>query len=351
MLEAIKVLQQAISIPSVSGQEAVVAQYLVSQMATYCDQAFIDDSGSAVGCWGSGPLKVYFLGHIDTVPGEIPVRIEDEKLYGRGSVDAKGPFCTAVVAASRLPQILKEKMTLMLIGATEEEAPSSKGARHAVKVYPKPDLVIIGEPSNWDALTLGYKGRLIAKLSVQKEHFHSAGEGTTAAEDLIEKWLALKQQANQFNADKQGIFESLQISLQGISSQVEGFYQIAEATVGYRLPPTLLPEVLEAQIQSLIEEAPTRFLGHEVAYRSEKDTTLTRVFRQAIRKHEGTPRFKVKTGTSDMNVVAPDWNVPMLAYGPGDSALDHTPHEHVDLAEYEKAVAVLASALAFLVTK
>ena len=92
MLDATQVLQQAISIPSVSGQEAPVAQYLVSQMATYCDQAFIDDSGSAVGQWGWGPLKVYFLGHIDTVPGEIPVRIEDGKLYGRGSVDAKGRF-------------------------------------------------------------------------------------------------------------------------------------------------------------------------------------------------------------------------------------------------------------------
>jgi LysW-gamma-L-lysine carboxypeptidase len=89
-------------------------------------------------------------------------------------------------------------------------------------------------------------------------------------------------------------------------------------------------------------------VGHENAYRSEKDTQLTRVFRQAIRKLGGNPRFKVKTGTSDMNVVAPDWNLPMLAYGPGDSALDHTPHEHLDLVEYQKASAVLASALEML---
>ena len=85
------------------------------------------------------------------------------------------------------------------------------------------------------------------------------------------------------------------------------------------------------------------FWGHEIAYRSEKDTSITRAFRTAIREQGGTPRFKVKTGTSDMNVVAPDWNMPMLAYGPGDSALDHTPHEHVDLIEYEKAIAILSS--------
>jgi [amino group carrier protein]-lysine/ornithine hydrolase len=345
VLDATKVLQQAISIPSVSGQEAKVAEYLVSQLARYCDEAFVDESGSAVGCWGAGPLRVYFLGHIDTVPGEIVVRLEDGKLYGRGSVDAKGPFCTAVVAASRLPKNLKEKMTLMLIGATEEEAPSSRGARYAVKTYPKPDLVIIGEPSNWDALTLGYKGRLIAKLQVKKEHFHSAGEGSTAAEDLVESWLRLKEHAEIFNKDKKGIFEALQISLQGVSSRLEGFYQLAEATIGYRLPPGLEPEILESQLRDLLGDTAISFIGHEVAYKSEKDTPLTRAFRLAIREQEGTPRFKVKTGTSDMNVVAPNWNVPMLAYGPGDSALDHTPHEHVELAEYEKAIAVLTMAL------
>jgi LysW-gamma-L-lysine carboxypeptidase len=44
-------------------------------------------------------------------------------------------------------------------------------------------------------------------------------------------------------------------------------------------------------------------------------------------------------------VVGPVWQCPILAYGPGDSALDHTPHEHVNLAEYERAIAVLAQAL------
>ena len=35
----------------------------------------------------------------------------------------------------------------------------------------------------------------------------------------------------------------------------------------------------------------------------------------------------------------------MLAYGPGDSALDHTPEEHIQLAEYDRAIDVLVEAL------
>jgi [amino group carrier protein]-lysine/ornithine hydrolase len=350
VLDATELLKTAISIPSVSGQEAEVANYLVSQMKTFADEAFVDASGSAVAKLGHGPLKVIFLGHIDTVPGDIPVRIEDGKLYGRGSVDAKGPFCTAVAAASRLGDEVKSKITLTLIGATEEEAPSSKGARHAVTVYPKPDLVIIGEPSNWDAMTLGYKGRLIVKAVTEKDHFHSAGEGTTAAEDVVNVWNQLKQHSEAYNnqqgnKDKQGVFDQLQIALQGISSTLDGFRQKAEATIGYRLPLRITPEGLEQEIQTLLPNTSLSFFGREIAYRSEKDTALTRALRVAIREQGGTPRFKVKTGTADMNVVAPYWNVPMVAYGPGDSALDHTPNEHVELAEYEKAIAVLSAAL------
>ena len=46
-----------------------------------------------------------------------------------------------------------------------------------------------------------------------------------------------------------------------------------------------------------------------------------------------------------MNVVAPVWNCPIVAYGPGDSRLDHTPHEHLDLGEYLQAIEFLTSIL------
>jgi [amino group carrier protein]-lysine/ornithine hydrolase len=55
-----------------------------------------------------------------------------------------------------------------------------------------------------------------------------------------------------------------------------------------------------------------------------------------------------KTGTADLNIVAPIWQCPALVYGPGDSALDHAPNEHIDLGEYAKAVGVLAATLRHL---
>ena len=46
-----------------------------------------------------------------------------------------------------------------------------------------------------------------------------------------------------------------------------------------------------------------------------------------------------------MNVVGPAWGCPILAYGPGDSSLDHTPNEHISLDEYWQAVLVLEQVL------
>lgn len=46
-----------------------------------------------------------------------------------------------------------------------------------------------------------------------------------------------------------------------------------------------------------------------------------------------------------MNIVGPAWGCPIVAYGPGDSRLDHTPQEHVVLEEYLGAIGVLQRVL------
>ena len=183
------------------------------------------------------------------MPGNVPVEIRDGKLYGRGSVDAKGSFCTAVAAASRLPAELRERLTLRLIGAVEEEAPSSKGARFAVTAYPKPDMLIIGEPSGWDAITLGYKGRLVVKLEHSKPNFHSAGDDTTATEDVVNAWNAVQDLVNDLNAGVTGIFDKVQISLASINSSSDGMTQRCTAAFGLRLPPAHSPEEMVEKLE------------------------------------------------------------------------------------------------------
>ena len=150
---------------SPSGQERGAVDWLAARMMSLgFTDSFIDGAGNAVGVMGSGPKQVVLLGHIDTVPGKIKVEEVDDLLYGRGSVDAKGPLACFVDAVARVG--IKEDWQFVVIGAVEEER-DSDGARFIVDKY-KPDFAIIGEPNQWNRVALGYKGGAWAHVTVRR---------------------------------------------------------------------------------------------------------------------------------------------------------------------------------------
>jgi LysW-gamma-L-lysine carboxypeptidase len=326
------------------------------------DKAFIDEAGNAVGVMGYGPNQVVLLGHIDTVPGQIPVHIDNGVLYGRGSVDAKGPLACFVDAVTRVGR--KEEWQSLVIGAVEEER-DSDGARFVADQY-KPDFAIIGEPNQWDRLALGYKGSAWAKIMLTRGQAHTASAEVTAAEAAVDAWLKIKAYVDSFNADKPKTFDKLLLTLRGIESGSNDFEQWSQLKVGVRLPVDVSPEewycILNETLRVFPGDSTSESKGEETlrvfveptgfaipAWECEKNTKLVRTFLAGIRSQGGEPRFVYKTGTADLNIVAPLWKCPAVVYGPGDSSLDHTANEHISLEEYSKSVQVLSSALSKLI--
>jgi [amino group carrier protein]-lysine/ornithine hydrolase len=120
--------------------------------------------------------------------------------------------------------------------------------------------------------------------------------------------------------------------------------------VGVRLPVNVGPAAWYAKLKDLAGSAIVKPAGFALpAWVCDKNTLLVRSFLKSIRSQGGDPRFVYKTGTADLNLVAPVWGCPAIVYGPGDSALDHTPQEHILLEEYAKAVRVLHLVLCGLV--
>lgn len=117
--------------------------------------------------------------------------------------------------------------------------------------------------------------------------------------------------------------------------------------IGYRLPPGYDIAGLRAQLEQWAREGDLQISlsGQETAFQTNRTIPLARAFNAALRATDVKPIFKYKTGTSDMNVVAPSWGQNIVAYGPGDSSLDHTPQEHIRIAEYQHAIAVLSDVL------
>ena len=328
---------------SPSGQEAQAVGYLVDRMlALGFSHAFSDPVGNAVGVLGQGPQQIVLLGHIDTVAGEIQVQVEGDLLYGRGAVDAKGPlaaFCDAAAHVGPRPG-----WQIIVVGAVDEEG-DSLGARAIVERY-APAYAIIGEPSRWERVTLGYKGSARAELTVSQALAHTAGPGPSAPEAAFAIWQAILDYTARYNGDQGRAFDQILPALQGFASGDDGFQAWARLEVGARLPQAVGPAAWYAALEELADGAQVQPQGYSIpAYLAQKNTPLVRAFLKAIRMQHGSPGFVLKTGTADINIVAPIWGCPALAYGPGDSSLDHTPHEHISLQEYERSVRVLETVL------
>ncbi len=336
-----RLIYDLVSIPSLSGDEATAALFLAHWMGDHGMHAYVDHSNSVVGVRGEGDREIVLLGHIDTVPGEIPVHIEGRMLHGRGSVDAKGPLAAFILAATQVEP--PSGTRLVVIGATGEET-DSRGARSALKQF-QPKVCLIGEPSNWDRITLAYKGHLMLDWSFTGASAHSAGPSQTPAERAFRFWHKVERYTEDFNHHHPGIFDRLDIALRDMNTRLEGCYGVAEMNMVFRLPPDLGLDQLESDLRAMNEEASLEFSNCEVLHEADKNTFLTRALLQAIRTNGGQPRFVRKTGTCDMNIVAPVWNCPIAAYGPGDSGLDHTPEEHLDLDEFHRSIDVLHLAL------
>ncbi len=366
----IELLEEMVSIASPSTQERELGQWLVTRLRGMGFAARRDEVGNVVAFWGSGPREVLLLGHMDTVPGFIPVRHEGQRLFGRGAVDAKGPLAAAITAVARQPAGATCRFTI--IGAVEEEG-SSRGARYLVNRRP-PDQLVILEPSGWDAVTLGYKGSLKLRYRLSQPMGHGAGPNESAADRAIafvrrvqdhasaptlpspnvsNARLALKRRSRGPTGPASGggvleSFERLDVRILRFHADHDGFKDTAAMTVGFRLPPNFDVPALQQQLETWAESAELRFEYADAAVRAEKNTPVVRAFLKGIRDTGGTPRFKMKTGTSDMNIVAPVWGCPTLAYGPGDSKLDHTPDEAMDLEDFARGVDVLTAALSHL---
>jgi LysW-gamma-L-lysine carboxypeptidase len=341
-MNPVNFLEQLLRLYSPTGDESQAVAFLVEMMHSLGFSARADEVGNAVGSIGNGPHVLLLLGHIDTVSGEIEPRRESDLLYGRGAVDAKGPLACFVAAAAQAR--LGEGWKVVVVGAVGEEG-DSRGARYLVSNFPKPDVVVIGEPSGWERIALGYKGSLWLRYSTCRELAHTGAPGESACEAAVDFWNRIQAAAATFNLGRQRVFDQLSPALRGMRSSEDGFEERAQIRIGIRIPEGVSPQEWVAQFIKLPGAGDIAIEDAISAYRAEKNTPLVRALLAGIRKQRGEPGFTVKSGTSDMNIVGPAWNCPIAAYGPGDSSLDHTPKEHMRVSEFLTAIQVLTQAI------
>ncbi len=163
--DAIDLLTKLVSISLAVHPRGQSSAYLAGWMNAHGFKAHVDEAHNAVGCAQrrAGNPCCWPHRYLPRRSAGVP---RGRCTYGRGSVDAKGPLCSLPPPP---PRWMFRRAGASPWGAVERRPATSKGARHILsqRLAQPPVYCLIGEPSHWDRVTLGYKGRLVMDVTLR----------------------------------------------------------------------------------------------------------------------------------------------------------------------------------------
>jgi len=360
---AIELLKNTLDIYTPSRSESQLANYLKDIcMDLGFEQANIDSVGNMVAVRGNGDPIILLCGHMDTVPGIVPVRHEGDYMYGRGASDAKAPLVSMLLAAADIP---KQAGTIVFAAVVDEEG-NATGIKNLVKdTTLKPHYAIFGEPSGIENITISYKGRLEIRLMCDVDnsaHASAPWLALNAIDEAYEVWNTLKkvfegkEMENTTNKADQVSYSLTEIS-GGTSHNVTP--QKCRMTLDIRIPTKKTCDSVLGVIDARISELQAELKGVHIKYRVEDKTEpfeanisspLVRALVLSVLDHrKKRPLLLRKTGTGDMNILGNVLNIPVVTYGPGDPHSSHTIDESVYIPDYLAGIEVYKNALLHMV--
>ncbi|WP_279581089.1 M20/M25/M40 family metallo-hydrolase [Fodinicola feengrottensis] len=277
---ATDLLHEMVAIPSPSGGEQKLAEFLVNRLPELGFSARTDEVGNLIADIGTGTgPTIMLLSHLDTVDRPIPVYRDQHAIHGRGSVDAKGPLAAMICAAARHPDFAGR---IRVIGAVEEEW-LARGGHHIAETLAPPDRLVIGEPSGWSSVVLGYKGKIDLTYRIEQEPTHSTNPQAKASELAVLFWQRLLTTLGP-ELDH-GSFQKPAATLRAITATPE----LAELDVDCRVPPGFDFDSFSAALQGFAGPGELNIIRYIPAARAPRGNPVARSLSAAIRREGGTP--------------------------------------------------------------
>ncbi len=324
-----EVLVELIKAYTPTGEEERGQKVLVELCKELGLDVEVDGVGNVIARKGEGG-KVWLVGHYDTVPGELPIYVNDH-VTGRGAVDAKGPLAAMLVAASTLE-------FPVTVAALVGEEGDSRGARN---LEISADYVIIGEPSNVNGVIIAYRGGAHLRLTCKGRGGHSSSPGDSALDKLLEVIAAFKLLA----PGKRYEEPSAAVTVIRAGHSFNVLPTLAEAEVDLRVPPGFeVDEVISKLRGSLREGCSLEVRWSVPPVKVSPSDPVPRALIRSILKAGMKPKLLKKYGGSDMNILREKVKS-IAAYGPGDGRLAHTDEERVSVEDLRKAVVVYREAV------
>jgi len=193
-MDVVQWARRLIDIPSVSGSEIAVAEYLAGRLSVEGFRVERQELGGGLAnifASAGGPPEVVLCSHLDTVSPFFPSREDGEILYGRGACDAKGAMAAMVNAGLELRANHFDRFAFLFVAGEETD---SRGAKAAAAVNRGSRFLIIGEPTA-NKLAVAHKGILLLKVKTRGSAAHSAFPhlGDSAVNRLIDVLVSIRE--------------------------------------------------------------------------------------------------------------------------------------------------------------
>jgi len=312
--------RQLVDIESITGNEATVGHFLEQELRKlgYESRRMLVE-GERANVWATSPGEsnpaIAFSTHMDTVPPFIPSSEDDQKIYGRGSCDAKGIIATQIAAAELLKQEGIHVGLLFLVGEERDSAGAKVANQHANGSR----FLINGEPTE-NRIAIASKGSLRVRLTASGRMAHSAYPelGDSAINKLIEALHLLQKMKLPSDPEIGPCTMNIGVIEGGRAPNV--IADQARAQLLYRLvapAEQLKREIFEtvgrlAQVEFTLEIPAVR-----------------------LRTFEGLPTM-IAAFTTDIPALS-NWGQPILI-DPGSIHVAHTEREHVNKSDLQAAV-------------
>lgn len=358
----IQLVSDMVKIPSVSGNEAELAKYLMKYCTDLGFECETDRHGNFFAyIKGNRPGKrLIFNSHLDTVEvGEgwdddpFSGKIDGDKIWGRGSTDCKAAIGSQITAALSVKQAGADfagEICLMYPVEEEVQNVQRKGTYLALKDGFTGDMAVNGEDTDLH-VCLACEGMLEVKITTHGVGAHGATpkEGKNAIVMMcrvVEELEKIVPGVNKYTGSgsiNPGVIEG------GCRSSVVPdtcTLKCSRFTVPGEGSKLFLKQIEEI-FEKLKAEDPDFKADVELTYDSnpsivDEDADIVKAI---VKAHEGIGKDCPLYGTpqhDDADFLTNVGHIPTVLYGPGTGVLAHMPNEYVKISELEEAAKVYA---------
>jgi acetylornithine deacetylase len=320
MIDVVALAADLLSIDSPTAQESKAVDYVSRWLIARGWNVTVQEvapGGGRGNVWASrAGGGVTLSTHLDTVPPYFPPRLDGERLYGRGSCDAKGIAAAMMAAAEQLAKSGENRVDLLLVVGEEK---GSDGARAANRLPATSRYLINGEPTE-SKLATGAKGSLRVMLRTRGREAHSAYPDL--GESAIVPMLGILSELPNVAWPRDPQLGDTTVNIGTIRGGTEA--NIIPGMCEVELMFRLIGDVNDVK-QQLEKWIAGRA---QISYGS----TIPAMLFHTIDGFEREP----VAYTTDIPLLS-RWGKPLL-FGPGSIHVAHTPDEYIDVAELRASV-------------